>query len=233
MRQLQLWNELILTPRASLEEARELLAGLRKKGIVFGTDEAGRGALAGPVLAASVYLTEEQEDKLLSMGLKDSKKMNAKKREKLVSVMQEMGVKYAVSSGSIGRIERDNILVASLWTMGKSAKKLAAQLGQDPVCVIVDGTERIEKLRFPQWTLIQADNLIPSVSAASVMAKVLRDNLMRNYAKKYPKYDFAQNKGYPTQAHMDTLAAIGMCKIHRPYFCQKIIALNRGTNAAD
>ena len=75
--------------------------------------------------------------------------------------------------------------------------------------------------------------MIPAVSAASIMAKVMRDNLMRNYAKKYPVYDFAQNKGYPTQAHMDILAAIGMCKIHRPYFCEKIIAANRGTNAAD
>lgn len=233
MRQLQLWNELILTPRASLEEARELLEGLRDRGIVFGTDEAGRGALAGPVLAASVYLTGEQESKLLKMGLRDSKKLSARKREKLVLAMQDMGVKYAVSSGSIERIEQDNILVASLWTMGKSAKKLAAELGQDPVCVIVDGTERINRLKFPQWTLIGADNLIPAVSAASVLAKVMRDQLMTRYAKKYPLYDFAQNKGYPTQAHMDMIAQAGMCPIHRPYFCQKIIALNRGTNAAD
>ena len=228
-----MWNELILTPRASLEEARELLAGLRKKGIVFGTDEAGRGALAGPVLAASVYLTEEQEDKLLSMGLRDSKKISAKKRVKLVEAMQEMDVKYAVSSGSIDRIEKDNILVASLWTMGKSAKKLASELGQDPICVIVDGTERIEKLKYPQWTLIRADTLIPSVSAASVLAKVLRDQLMTRYSMKYPLYDFAQNKGYPTQAHMDMIAQAGMCAIHRPYFCEKIIALNRGSNAVN
>ena len=226
-----MWNELILTPRASLEEARELLAGLRQRGIVFGTDEAGRGALAGPVLAASVYLTEDQEDKLLTMGLKDSKKLSAKNREKLVETMQEMGVKYAVSAGSIDRIERDNILVASLWTMGQSAKKLASRLGKDPACVIVDGTERIAKLKYPQWTLIQADNLIPSVSAASIIAKVLRDSIMIRYGKKYPSYDFAQNKGYPTQAHMDMIAEAGMCPIHRPYFCKKIITSNRGQNA--
>ena len=230
---MQLFNDLILTPRASLEEAREMLARLRQNGMVFGTDEAGRGALAGPVLAASVYLTQEQEDRLLTMGLRDSKKLSAKKREQLVKAMQDMGVAWSVSSGSIDRIERDNILMASLWTMGQSAKKLASQLGQDPVCVIVDGTERIEKLKYPQWTLIQADNLIPAVSAASVLAKVRRDELMTKLSSKYPLYEFDKNKGYPTQAHMDMIASAGMCSIHRPYFCKKIIALNRGINAVD
>ena len=233
MRQLQLWNELILTPRASLEEAQELMYGLRNRGIFFGTDEAGRGALAGPGLAASVYLTQDQEDKLLSLGLRDSKKLNRKRREKLVDAMKELGVRYAISSGSVDRIERDNILVASLWTMGKSAKKLAAIMGIDPLCVIVDGTERIDKLKYHQWTLIQADNLIPSVSAASIIAKVLRDRIMTKYGRKYPLYDFGQNKGYPTQMHMDMVAALGMCPIHRPYFCKKIIALNRGQHAID
>ena len=229
-------NDLILTPRADPKEAARLLAGLRKKGIVFGTDEAGRGALAGPVLAASVYLTEEQEKKLLSLKLRDSKKITAKGREKLFEAMNDMGVKWSISSGSINRIERDNILVASLWTMGKSARKLAATLGQDPVCVIVDGTERIERLKYPQWTLIQADNLIPAVSAASVIAKVLRDRLMIKLSKKYPLYEFEKNKGYPTQEHMNMIAKAGMCPVHRPYFCTKIIAANRGQmtiNAAD
>lgn len=235
MRQLQLFDDLILTPRADLKEAKRLLAGLRKKGIVFGTDEAGRGALAGPVLAASVYLTKEQEDKLLGLKLRDSKKMTANRREKLFAAMNDMGVIWSVSSGSINRIEKDNILVASLWTMGKSARKLAATMGADPICVIVDGTERIEKLKYPQWTLIQADNLIPAVSAASIIAKVLRDRLMVKLGRKYPLYQFDKNKGYPTQEHMDMVAKIGMCPVHRPYFCKKIIELNRGpfTDAAD
>ena len=230
-----MFDDLILTPRADLKEARRLLAGLRKKGIVFGTDEAGRGALAGPVLAASVYLTKEQEDELLALRLRDSKKMNAKRREKLFEAMNDMGVIWSISSGSIDMIERDNILVASLWTMGKSAKKLATTMGVSPVCVIVDGTERIEKLKYPQWTLIQADNLIPAVSAASVIAKVLRDRLMVKFSKKYPLYEFEKNKGYPTPYHMDMVARIGMCPIHRPYFCKKIIELNRGpfTNASN
>ncbi len=227
-----MWNEIILTPRANEEEAQELLNGLRQRGIVFGTDEAGRGALAGPVIAASAYLTKVQEDQLLAMGLRDSKKVNPKKREKLFTSMREMGVRYAVSSGSVERIERDNILEASLWTMGKSVKKLTAELGQAPICVIVDGTERIKELKYPQWTLIQADNLIPSVMAASIVAKVLRDRIMRRYGLRYPLYEFMQNKGYPTPLHMDMLAAIGMCKIHRPYFCEKIIARG-GSNAVN
>ena len=223
-----MFDDLILVPRADRDEAQRLLRGLKQKGAVFGTDEAGRGALAGPVLAASVYLTEEQEKKLIKLKLRDSKKMTPKTREKLFEEIQNMGVAWSVSEGSIAKIEKDNILVASLWTMGKSAKKLAADIGQDPVCVVVDGTERIPRLKFPQWTLIQADNLIPAVSAASIIAKVLRDRLMIKLAEKYPIYEFEKNKGYPTQYHMDMIAKNGMSKVHRPYFCKKIIELNRG-----
>ena len=230
-----MFDDLILTPRADLDEAKTLLKKLRKKGIVFGTDEAGRGALAGPVLAASVFLTPLQEKKLLDLGLRDSKKITPKKREALFKTMINSGVKWAVASGSIDRIEKDNILVASLWTMGKSARKLAANLCENPVCVIVDGTEKIPELKFPQWTLIQADNLIPAVSAASVIAKVLRDRLMVKLGRKFPLYQFEKNKGYPTQNHMDMVATIGMSPVHRPYFCKKIIELNRGEfpDAAD
>ena len=223
MRQLQLFNDLILTPRADQQEAQELLNKLMKKGPVFGTDEAGRGALAGPVIAASVYLTKSQEEKLISLKLRDSKKMTPKSREKLFAAMLDMKILWSVSSGSISRIENDNILMASLWTMGKSVSKLAKKIKKNPVCVIVDGTERIPELNLPQWTLIQADNLIPAVSAASVIAKVIRDRIMTKYAKKFPIYDFDKNKGYPTQYHMDMVAQNGMCRIHRPYFCKKII----------
>ncbi len=234
MRQLTLFDDLILTPRADQKEVNAMLKKLRKRGAVIGTDEAGRGALAGPVFGASVYLTPAQEKKLLALKLRDSKKMTHNTREKLFEAMQEMGVLWEVHQGTVQRIERDNILQASLWAMGMSAKKIAEKLDQPVACVVVDGTERIPKLEIPQWTLIMADNLVPAVSAASIVAKVLRDRLMTELSPKYPEYNFAQNKGYPTAEHMDTVARIGMCKAHRPYFCKKIIELNRGgINAVD
>ena len=229
-----MFDDLILTPRADQKEVNAMLRKLHKRGAVIGTDEAGRGALAGPVFGASVYLTPAQEKKLLALKLRDSKKMTHNTREKLFEAMQEMGVLWEIHSGTVQRIERDNILQASLWAMGMSAKKIAEKLDQTTACVIVDGTERIPKLDIPQWTLIMADNLVPAVSAASIVAKVLRDRMMVELSEKYPEYNFAQNKGYPTAEHMDTVAKIGMCKAHRPYFCKKIIELNRGgINAFD
>ncbi len=234
MRQLTLFNDLILIPRADQKEVNIMLKQLRKRGAVIGTDEAGRGALAGPVIGASVYLTPAQEKKLIAMKLRDSKKLTHNTREKIFEAMQEMGVLWEIHSGTVQRIERDNILQASLWAMGMSAKKLAKKLDQPLACVIVDGTERIPKLDFSQWTLIMADNLVPVVSAASIVAKVLRDRLMTELSPKYPEYNFAKNKGYPTAEHMDTVARIGMSKAHRPYFCKKIVELNRGSiNAID
>ena len=221
-----MFNDIILVPRADKEEADELLAKLRKRGPVIGTDEAGRGALAGPVLAASVYLTPKQEKKLLAMKLRDSKKLSAKAREELFNAMNELGVLWEAHSGTIARIERDNILQASLWTMGESAKKLAARLDTPPSCVVVDGTERIPKLKIPQWTLIEADKLVPVVSAASIIAKVLRDRLMIEMSPKYPGYDFAKNKGYPTMQHIEAVNKLGISKAHRPYFCKTVLKNN-------
>ena len=226
MRQLTLFNDIILVPRADKEEADELLAQLRKRGPVIGTDEAGRGALAGPVLAASVYLTPKQEKKLIAMKLRDSKKLTANGREELFNAMNDLGVLWEAHSGTIARIERDNILQASLWTMGESAKKLAARLDTPPSCVVVDGTERIPKLKIPQWTLIEADKLVPVVSAASIIAKVLRDRLMVKLSKKYPEYDFARNKGYPTMQHIEAVNKFGISKAHRPYFCKTVLKNN-------
>ena len=221
-----MFNDIILVPRADKEEADELLARLRERGPVIGTDEAGRGALAGPVLAASVYLTPKQEKKLLALKLRDSKKLSAKGRERLFQSMNDLGVLWEAHSGTVARIERDNILQASLWTMGESAKKLAARLDAEPSCVVVDGTERIPKLKIPQWTLIEADKLVPVVSAASIIAKVLRDRLMIEMSPKYPGYDFAKNKGYPTMQHIEAVNRLGISKAHRPYFCKTVLKNN-------
>lgn len=228
-----MFNDIILTPRASLNEARELLKKLARRGPVIGTDEAGRGALAGPVYAASVYLTPEQEEKLTAMKLRDSKKLSPKQREKIFQAMNDMGVLWVLHEGSIDRIETDNILQASLWTMKMSAQKLAKKLDKKPSCVVVDGTERIEGLKIPQWTLIEADNLVPVVSAASIVAKVLRDRFMTEISPKYPGYDFAKNKGYPTMQHINAVNELGLSDQHRPYFCKTVIRNNvRSVNIA-
>lgn len=218
-----MFRDLILPPRSEPEEARGLLHELARRGCVIGTDEAGRGALAGPVAAASVYLTPEQEERLTALKLRDSKKITALGREKLFSAMNEMGVMWRVFFGDVGRIDRDNVLQASLWTMGRSVELLTQCLPSKPACVIVDGTERIPGLDVPQWTLIRADNLIPSVSAASVVAKVMRDRLMLKMSERYPGYGLERNKGYPTRQHMEAVRVMGMTEIHRRTFCRKIL----------
>lgn len=223
-----MFRDLYLTPRVDPEEAHELLSELAKRGPIIGTDEAGRGALAGPVVAAAVYLTPEQEEKLLRLKLRDSKQITPAGREKLFAVMQDLGVLWRAYSGSVERIDRDNILRASLWTMGECVKKLAEKLNLEPACIIVDGTERISGVKFPQWTLIQADNLIPVVSAASIVAKVIRDRLMTKLDAKYPGYNLAKNKGYPTKSHMEAVRTQGMSEIHRATFCRKILRTKEG-----
>ena len=224
MRQLTLFNDLILTSRADPVEASESLEELCRRGAVIGTDEAGRGALAGPVVAAAVYLTREQEKILLNRKLRDSKRLTPKGREKLFALMNEIGVLWRASMGNIARIERDNILQASLWAMSQSVKKLAVKLNTSPACIIVDGTERIPDINFSQWPLIKADDLIPVVSAASIVAKVIRDRLMARLDSKFPGYNLAKNKGYPTREHRERVKLIGLSDIHRESFCRKLLS---------
>ena len=223
MRQLILFDDLILSSRSEPDEAIEQLTKLSERGAVIGTDEAGRGALAGPVVAAAVYLTSEQEKILTRYKLRDSKRLTPKSREKLFSVMNEIGVFWRASMGSVSRIERDNILQASLWAMGQSVNKLVKKFHVSPACIIVDGTERIPHLNFLQWSLIRADDLIPVVSAASIVAKVIRDRLMIILDSKFPAYNFAKNKGYPTQEHRERIKLIGLSSVHRKSFCRKLI----------
>ena len=223
MEQLTLFNDLILPAKCDADEAKINLQKLKSSGFVIGTDEAGRGCLAGPVTAAAVILTQEQEEKLLAMKLRDSKLISPNLREKIFAKIQELGVLWRVSQGSPEFIDEKNILRASLLTMSDCVKKLAKKLNQAPACVIVDGNQRIPGINFNQWILIRADKLIPVVSAASIVAKVLRDRLMKIYSKKYPPYDFAKNKGYPTQFHINAVKNFGITDIHRKSFCKKIL----------
>ncbi len=223
MRQFSLVSDLILTSRHDPDEALPLLEQLRERGLVVGTDEAGRGALAGLVMAAAVYLTPEQEKELQKLKLRDSKLMTAKNREIVFKAICDLKIKWRAASSSVDVIESKNILQASLIAMRKSVELLAQDLKNDIVCVIVDGNERIEDLKIKQWPLIGADKLLLTVSAASVIAKVLRDRYMKNLDALYPEYDFAKNKGYPTKKHREAIFKNGLSKFHRYSFCKKFL----------
>ncbi len=183
----------------------------REKGyeIIAGTDEAGRGCLAGPVVAAACILP----DGLIIDGLNDSKKLSAKKREKLYDVIIENAVSYAIAEASVEEIDSLNILNAAQLAM----RRAVAQLSPQPSLVLVDGNIARE---FPMdtVTVIHGDAISPSIAAASILAKVYRDRLLIEMDAKYPEYGFAQNKSYSTKAHMDALRKYGPKDCHRKTF---------------
>ena len=221
-----MFDDLFLPMRCEHDDALALFGELKTRGLIIGTDEAGRGALAGPVVAAAVYLTDSQEESLTAMGLRDSKRISPKGREKLFAAMNESGVMWRAYMGDVQRVDRDNVLNAALWTMGKSVARVANKLTGNIACV-VDGNERIPELDIQQWVLIRADDLIPCVSAASIVAKVLRDRLMAILSERYPGYELERNKGYPTQRHINALRGLGLSEIHRRTFCRKIMNTDR------
>ena len=221
-----MFDDLFLPMRCEHDDALALFGELKTRGLIIGTDEAGRGALAGPVVAAAVYLTDSQEESLISMGLRDSKRISPNGREKLFAAMNESGVMWRAYMGDNLRVDRDNVLNAALWAMGKSVARVAHKLTGNIACV-VDGNERIPELDMKQWVLIRADDLIPCVSAASIVAKVIRDRLMVIYSRRYPGYELERNKGYPTQRHINALRGLGLSEIHRRTFCRKIMNTDR------
>lgn len=220
-----------LLPSVHLEpgEVMKRLSSLRDSGngVIVGTDEAGRGPLAGPVVAAAVFLTQEQEKSLLALGLRDSKKLTARGRERIWEAMAELGVLWRAQAASVARIDRENISRASLWAMGRSVLRLRSLLWGEPHCVVVDGLLAIPGLPLRQWLLTSADALVPVVSAASVVAKVLRDRAMTALGALYPNYGFARNKGYPTAEHRETVARLGPSPIHRRSFCKGFTSFTR------
>lgn len=187
---------------------------LTEGAVVAGTDEAGRGPLAGPVVAAAVILRPDQEDELLALGLADSKKLTPRRRERIFQHMIDLRVCWRAQAASNLRIDRMNILRASLWAMGRSLMKLPEAFD----VVVVDGTIPIPGLPFRQKPVAGADALIPAVSAASVVAKVLRDRIMVVLDGLYPQYGFRAHKGYPTEAHRRAIAQWGPCPVHRRSF---------------
>jgi len=183
--------------------------------VFAGVDEAGRGPMAGPVVAAAAILTEEQSERLVSAGLRDSKKMTPLRREKVFSLMGELGVIWAAQAASVDRIDEINILRATLWAMRRSVERLPSRLFDG---VLVDGDKEIPDLMWPQRVCPHGDDVYPQISAASVVAKVLRDRAMVALDRLYPDYGFASHKGYGTKAHRNALEAMGPSPIHRKSF---------------
>lgn len=182
--------------------------------IIAGTDEAGRGPLAGPVVAAAVILTNAQREELLDAGLRDSKKLTEKKREALFELICDTGVVWRAQAASPFKIDRMNILQASLWCMKRSVE----QLDVAPDIVLVDGNKMIPGLFIRQKCVIKGDDRVPAIAAASVVAKVLRDRVMTVLDRLYPQYGFAKHKGYPSAVHRKIIAEIGPSPVHRLSF---------------
>ncbi|MGH8398258.1 MAG: ribonuclease HII [Gammaproteobacteria bacterium] len=188
--------------------------------IIAGVDEAGRGPLAGPVAAAAVILTPSRP----LQGLKDSKLLTPAQREALAAEIRVSALAWAVGWADHTEIDRLNILQASLLAM----QRAVSTLGVIPGKVLVDGN-RCPLLPCPAEAIVKGDSKIEAISAASILAKVERDAVMRRYDTEFPVYGFSVHKGYPTPAHLDALANHGACAIHRFSFapvrrCLKSIA---------
>ncbi len=176
---------------------------------VAGVDEAGRGPLAGPVLAAAVVLPERFD----LPGLTDSKKLSAAARERLFPLIRRQALAVGIGLASPAEIDRYNILQATLRAMVRAV----GRLGSAPDYLLVDGITPVP-LPLPQQTLKKGDSRSLSIAAASVVAKVVRDRLMTHYDRRYPGYGFAGHKGYGSAAHLQAIAELGPCPIHRGSF---------------
>ena len=188
-------------------------------GLVAGVDEAGRGPLAGPVVAAAVILDELKPIK----GLADSKVLTARKREKLFDEIRAKALCFAVASASVEEIDRLNILQATMLAMQRAVEGLRLL----PHRVVVDGN-RLPRLKMPVAAVVKGDSLVAAISAASILAKVQRDRLCHELHERHPDYGFAGHKGYATAEHLDALLRLGPCDAHRRSFAPVRGALVRG-----
>lgn len=185
------------------------------QGNVAGIDEAGRGPWAGPVVAGAVVISDRNLSKILLDGLDDSKKLSAKKREMLYQELfaeQERGkISIGIGQADCREIDRLNILQATFLAM----KRAAEQLKVRPEAALIDGNRMPADFCCPVQTVVKGDSKSMSIAAASIVAKVYRDRLMREMAVKYPYYGFEKNAGYGTAAHIEGLKAHGITPEHR------------------
>lgn len=185
--------------------------------IIVGIDEAGRGPLAGPVVAAAVILDCNNQIE----GINDSKRLTSTKREKLYQQITEKAIGWAVGIASPEEIDRVNILEATFLAMKRAIEKIQKNVD----LILVDGNRTIPFLeKEKQIAIIKGDGKSASIAAASIIAKVTRDKIMMEYHNLYPLYRFDLHKGYGTELHLEMIRRYGVCEIHRRSFCENIIA---------
>ena len=182
--------------------------------IICGVDEAGRGPLAGPVVAAACILPDD----FIIEGLNDSKKLTEKKREKLFDIIIENAVCYSIASASVEEIEEINILNAAMLAMNRAVDGLEIK----PDLALIDGNTS-RGFEIETKTVVGGDAISPSIAAASILAKVTRDRMCYEFDKEYPEYGFAKHKGYGTKQHTEAILKYGVTPIHRPSFLKKLL----------
>lgn len=183
--------------------------------LVCGVDEAGRGPLAGPVFAASVIFPVNT----IIEGINDSKKISEKKREKLFEIIKQKALAYSIAYATEEEIDKINILNATFLAMSRAVEGLKVK----PDIALIDGNKSPE-LNIPTMCIIKGDAKSQSIAAASILAKVSRDRLMKELSLKYPEYQFEKHKGYGTALHRELIKKYGCCPIHRKTFLKKILS---------
>ena len=181
---------------------------------VCGVDEAGRGPLCGPVVAAAVILPKDEYIE----GVNDSKKLTEKKREKLYDDIMKKAVAVSIGISDVDVIEKVNILNATKLAVKQAIEKLSIK----PDYVLIDGNQMID-INIKAETVVSGDAKSESIAAASIIAKVTRDRMLIEFDKKYPEYGFAKHKGYGTKSHIEAIQKYGLTDIHRPSFCKKFV----------
>ena len=199
-----------------LKHMLEIEESLYEKGykLVCGVDEAGRGPLCGPVVAAAVILKPGQ----MIDGVNDSKKISEKKREKLYEDIMANALAVGVGMSDVDVIEDANILNATKLAMKQAINNLKIQ----PEYVLIDGNQMID-ITMDAETVVSGDAKSESIAAASIIAKVTRDRMLLEWDKEYPEYGFAKHKGYGTKAHIEAIGKYGLTPLHRKSFCTKFV----------
>lgn len=197
-----------------------------KQKYIFGLDEVGRGPLAGPVVVCAVFMHANLKlPKEILLMVNDSKKLSHQKRAIIVNKIKNIkGIDFAIAKSSEKEIDKINILNATLKAFKKAVLTLEKQIQHKPDLVVIDGNKIIRDLiNYKQQAIIKGDAKIFSVALASIIAKEYRDKLMKNYSKKYSKYEFDINKGYGTKKHIKVIQRFGACDIHRKTFLNNIL----------
>lgn len=204
-----------------LKELKRQEDELRNRGfnMICGIDEAGRGPLAGPVVVASVIMPADS----MIEGVNDSKKVSEKKREKLYDQILEEAISYGVGIVGQDEIDEINILNATKKGLTMCIKEVENKLNEKPEVILVDALTKIDTDGIPYKSIIHGDSLSYSIAAASIIAKVTRDRIMRQWDEVYPQYGFAKHKGYGTKMHIDAIKEYGLCPLHRRSFTKNFI----------